>query len=108
MASVSGIYRVIVIPFGDADHSESNEAFIISKIPALVGSTANVLVSAVGFDYQLFEAYSGGTFHFGRGVKIEIWETTAGDATIVTNLPAFQTAVGTTIYTWSISMTWGF
>ena len=105
MASQAGIYRVIVIPFSI---EEINEAFVLSKLPALVGSTSNVLVAAAGIGYQLFEVYSAGVFNFGRGMKLELWETTAGDATIAANLPAFQTAVGTTIYTWSISMTWGF
>lgn len=108
MASQSGVYRVLVIPFGTSDSGTVDEAGLLNKVATLINSTTNVLVAAIGIGYEMFQVFSGGAFHFGRGIKVEIWATTAGDAAIAGNLPTFQTSVGTAVYTWSIPITWGF
>ena len=107
MAATTGVHRTIVIPFGSLESGNFNEAALLPQIATLVVSTTNLLVASVEVSYVTFFSYSSGAFHFGKGVQLDIFATVAGDGVIVSNLTAFQTAVGGSIATWSESISWG-
>ncbi len=108
MAVVSGIHRTIIIPFGTSEGGGFDEPGMLTALASLVASTSNVMVSSAGVGYRMFESFSAGAWHFGRGIAIELWTTVAGDAIVLGNMPTFQAAVGGTVYTWSHSISFGF
>ncbi|SRR6266567_3946768 len=108
MAVVSGVHRTIIIPFGSAESSGFDETGMLTALASLVASTSNVIVPSAGVGYRTFESFSSGTWHFGRGIAIELWTTVAGDAVVQGNMSAFQATVGSTVYTWAENISFGF
>jgi hypothetical protein len=102
----AGIHRTIIVPYDN--NFPVDEQGILTKVATLVGSLANVLTPNLGWQYIQFYQFVAGAWIFGTGIKLELLETVLGDAVVLANLPAFQTALGVSIATWSDSMTFGF
>jgi hypothetical protein len=108
MAGTAGILRTIYIPY--APGSTIDEVSIQANIATAIANPANVIIPDITWSYITYLAFNGSIFVQQDAIKVEMFNTVAGDALIVANLNTLATTLGITppLPTTSEAFTYGY